>query len=107
MTDQERAQRRGMLMDKNKLHDMIEEIQKKRPDWRFSLLGGDRPREYKLSKDGRITGYKRTRKPFGWQAEFFGLKDNERLQSGVYLSADEAILIAVTMAKKAIKEGRL
>jgi hypothetical protein len=97
-------------MEKNHLFDMIKDIQKKRPDWRFCLLGGDMPREYKRSKSGKILGYKRSRKPFGWQAEFFGLRDGktfttQRIQSGFYLKTDDAILIACAMATKAIRQG--
>lgn len=93
-------------MDSGHLFDMIKDIQKKRPDWRFGLLGGDRPREYKRDKKGMIKGYKKTRKPFGWQAEFFGLDGQERLQSGYYLHHHDAILIACGLATKAIRAGK-
>lgn len=91
-------------MNYNKLFEMINDIQKKRPDWRFSLLGGDTPRQYRRSKTGKILGYAKTRSPFGWQAEFFGLKDQSRLQSGFYRSPDDAILIACGLATKAIRQ---
>lgn len=85
--------------------DLVLEIQKERPDWRFSLLGGDSPREYKRSKTGKIIGYKKTRNIFGWKAEFFTTEAGERIASGNYARPNDAVLIATALARKAIKEG--
>mgnify|MGYP000579628017 CR=1 FL=1 len=92
-------------MSKIKFFEQVVEIQEKRPDWRFSLLGGDMPKELKRDKKGNIIGYKKTRSPFGWQAEFFTLKNGTRLQSGFYKDPNDAILIAVGKASMAIKKG--
>lgn len=86
--------------------DLILEIQKERPDWRFILLGGDQPREYKRNRAGKITGYKKKRSPFGWKAEFFRTEDGVRIaKSGYYRRPFDAILIAGAQARKAIREG--
>lgn len=92
--------------------DLILEIQKKRPGWRFSLLGGDVQYAYKRNKKERIIGINRKKKEFfGWKAEFFGGIDpskntgDRHVSTGYYKDPHDAILMACTMAKKAIKEG--
>lgn len=92
-------------MSNLKVFELVLEIQKDRPNWRFSLLGGDLPRDFKRNKLGDITGYKKTRSPFGWQAEFFTLKNGDRIQSGGFIDPKDAIIVAVAKARKAIKEG--
>lgn len=96
---------------------LVEQIQKQRPGWRFSLLGGDKEYGYRTNKDGSL---KRDRKrnimvveiliPFGWRAEFFGhhdpRKDDGRRHSSVAMdTAAGAIREACRLAQEAIDRG--
>jgi hypothetical protein len=92
---------------------LVKEIQKDRPGWRFSLLGGDFSYDYIRTKCGEIKGVSK-KKPlveFGWQAEFFGDIDPSKntgerhVSSGLYRDPGDAIVIACAMARKLINQG--
>ena len=76
-------------------------IQKERPGWRFSLLGGSTSYGYKRSKSGKIVGVNKKEKIFfGWQAEFFGSINPTKCTGGRHVSTahyerpEDAIVVA-------------
>lgn len=55
--------------------EVVVEVQRQHPGWRFSLLGGDRPFGYQLVEGGGYICDRSVVYPFGWHARFFGGED--------------------------------
>lgn len=91
---------------------MVEEVQRKHPGWRFSLLGGDVSMGYLRRKNGdyRRSGHglmvdEASREGFGWWAEFHGHLDprcntGQRHASEWAATPQEAIRLACLNARE-------
>lgn len=93
---------------------LIEEVQRKHPGWRFSLLGGDIQMGYEQrggnivrNPDGSLKVAEASRFPFGWRARFFGDMDPRKVYGethaeGTGYTAEEAIADACRNVKEAL-----
>jgi hypothetical protein len=105
------------MKNSKSIFSLVEQIQKDRPGWRFSLLGGDVCFGYKTDKKGKhvrkngsLVVDKKKKAAFGWRAEFFGHEDPSKdygqrhASAGNYLHMNDAIIMACAQARKAIKD---
>jgi len=81
----------------------VVKVQRMRPGWRFSLLGGDVSYGYNRTKNGRISkhhpiDYSQVVE-FGWRAEFFGDIDPSKD------AGQRRVQVAARTAEGAVREA--